>query len=145
MGHKFGIFYRVAHIGYTAIGAGFARVRTLPIFWNPTWTNQILWDEPADGMNPLVGSTSRMNPRIKGSCGSDETVDRMHSLAGWIRGSMELASRVEWFSWSDEPAGRVNLRVGSRGVDSWLVIRLESRLESHFCDSWLVMTRITDL
>ena len=24
-----------------------------------------------------------------------------------------------------------------RGVDSWLATRLESRLESHFCDSWL--------
>ena len=27
--------------------------------------------------------------------------------------------------------------LNSRGVDSWLVTRLESRLESHFCDSWL--------
>ena len=27
--------------------------------------------------------------------------------------------------------------IDNRGVDSWLVTRLESRLESHFCDSWL--------
>ena len=27
--------------------------------------------------------------------------------------------------------------IRGRGVDSWLVTRLESRLESHFCDSWL--------